>query len=224
MKKIDVITVDGPAGAGKSSATKELARRLGVDYLNTGAMYRAIALKGVRLGIDLTDEAALTEVARSCTLESLAGKTYLDGEDVTDAVRAPEISKLVRFPANAPKVREIMVEQQRNIGLARPIATEGRDQGTVVFPDAACKFYLTASAEERARRRVGELLTLGASPDYDQVLAQIVERDRSDSEREVGPLTQPSDAIVVDSTNLSLQEAVAVMEVVARNRLVCLQR
>ncbi len=223
MQKIDVIAVDGPAGAGKSSATQELARRLGVDYLNTGAMYRAIALKAVRLGIDLTNEDALAAAASACTIESIAGKTYLDGEDVTDAVRDPEISKLVRYPANAPKVRAIMVEQQRKIGMARPIATEGRDQGTVVFPDAVCKFYLTATAEERARRRVGELLARGDSPDYAQVLAQIVDRDRSDSEREVGPLCQPEDAIVVDTTNLTLDEAISVMEVVARKRLACLQ-
>lgn len=220
---LDVITVDGPAGAGKSSATKALALRLGIDYLNTGAMYRAIALKAVSLGVDLQDEDALAQTARECVLESREGRIYLDGEDVSDAVRAPEISKLVRYPANAPKVRAILVEQQRKIGLARPIATEGRDQGSVVFPDARCKFFLTASPEERARRRVGELQARGDDADFAQILAQIVDRDRSDSEREVGPLCEPEDAVRVDSDGKSIEQVVDEMEKTARTRLLSLK-
>lgn len=219
MSMINAIAVDGPAGAGKSSATRELAKRLGIEYLNTGAMYRAIALRALRLGVDLSDEDALAQTARECSLEMIGGRTYLDGEDVTDAVRDPQISQLVRYPANAPKVRAILVAMQRDIGVARPIATEGRDQGTVVFPDAVCKFYLTASAEERARRRVGELRERGIEADYNEQLAQIVERDRSDSEREVGPLREPEDAIRIDSDGKTIEQVVDEMEAIARAKM-----
>ena len=167
MTGIDVVAVDGPAGAGKSVTTRALAQRLGIDYLNTGAMYRAVALRALREKVNLQDEAALARLASACRIESLSGRTFLDGEDVTDAVRAPEVSQSVRYPANAPSVRAILVEQQRRIGLARPVATEGRDQGTVVFPDARCKFYLTASPEERARRRMGELAQRGDAASFD---------------------------------------------------------
>jgi len=216
---LDVVTVDGPAGAGKSVATKALASRLGIEYLNTGAMYRAIALRALRGGIDLTDESALTEIARDSSIETRDGATFLDGEDVTDAVRAPEVSRAVRFPANAPSVREIMVGLQRQIGCARPVATEGRDQGTVVFPDARCKIYLTASPEERARRRSGELVARGQSAPLEEILAQIVERDRLDSEREVGPLREPQDAVRLETDGKSIKEVVDEMERLARARL-----
>ncbi|MBQ2850899.1 MAG: (d)CMP kinase, partial [Thermoguttaceae bacterium] len=156
MQKIDVVTVDGPAGAGKSVATRRLAERLGIEYLNTGAMYRAIALCALRENVALTDADALTRIARERRLESRSGRVFLDDEDVSDAVRSPKVSQSVKYPAGAPSVRAILVEKQREIGLSRPIATEGRDQGTVVFPNALCKFYLTASPEERARRRFGE--------------------------------------------------------------------
>ena len=223
MTGIDVVAVDGPAGAGKSVTTRALAQRLGIDYLNTGAMYRAVALRALREKVNLQDEAALARLASACRIESLSGRTFLDGEDVTDAVRAPEVSQSVRYPANAPSVRAILVEQQRRIGLARPVATEGRDQGTVVFPAARCKFYLTASPEERARRRMGELAQRGDAASFDDVLAQIIDRDRSDSEREVGPLRQPDDATVVESDGKTVEQVVDEMERVARSKLICLQ-
>ena len=168
---IDVVTIDGPAGAGKSVVTRALADRLELEYLNTGAMYRAIALKALREGVDLHDESALAELTRQTRLESNDGRTFMDGEDVTDAVRANEVSLNVRYPANAPSVRENLVEQQRRIGMSKPIITEGRDQGTVVFPDARCKFYLTATPEERARRRLGELEARGETADFNEILA-----------------------------------------------------
>ncbi len=219
MESIDVVTVDGPAGAGKSVATRLLAERLGIEYLNTGAMYRAIALRALRENIDGNDVAALTRIAREARLESRGGRTFLDGEDVSDAVRAPEVARAVKYPANAPPVREILAAAQRKIGISRPIATEGRDQGTVVFPDAKCKFYLTASPEERARRRIGEYERRGESVSFDDVLRQIVERDRLDSEREIGPLKEPEDAIRVESDGKSIAEVVAEMEREARKRL-----
>ena len=216
---IDVATIDGPAGAGKSASSALLAERLGLERLNTGAMYRAIALRALREKIDLTDEDALVAIARNATLESIDGRIYLDGEDVADAVRAQEVSLAVRYPANAPRVREILVAQQRRIGIAKPIVVEGRDLGTVVFPDARCKIYLDASPEERAKRRLKELSERGESADLETILRQIVERDRLDSEREVGPLRQAEDAVRVDSDGKSLEEVVDVMERVARQRL-----
>lgn len=219
MSKIDVVTVDGPAGAGKSVATRRLAERLGIEYLNTGAMYRAIALCALRENVDLTDADALTRIARERRLESRNGRVFLDDEDVSDAVRAPEVSQSVKYPAGAPSVRAILVEKQREIGLSRPIATEGRDQGTVVFPDALCKFYLTASPEERARRRFGEHQRRGETVDFDELLRQIVERDRQDSEREIGPLKRPDDAVLIDSDGKMIDEVVAEME-----RIVCEKR
>ncbi|MCF0234870.1 MAG: (d)CMP kinase [Thermoguttaceae bacterium] len=219
MSKIDVITIDGPAGAGKSVASRLLAARLGVEYLNTGAMYRAIALKGLREGIDLTDEAALTALARAARIESRNGATFLDGEDVSDAVRSPEVSQTVKYPANAPTARALMADLQRKIGLERPVVTEGRDQGTAVFPDAKCKFYLTASPEERARRRSGEYRRRGESVPFDLILRQIIERDRQDSEREIGPLKEPEDAIRIESDGKTIDEVVAEMEKAARAKL-----
>ena len=216
---LDVVTIDGPAGAGKSATSRALAKRLGFEYLNTGAMYRAIALRALRLRVDLTNASALAAVARAITLESIDGRTIMDGEDVTDAVRAPEISRVVRYPANAPEVRALLVEQQRRIGLSRAIVTEGRDQGTAVFPDARCKFYLDASAEERARRRLGELRARGEEAALDVILSQILERDRLDSERAVGPLCAPEDAVRVDSDGKTIEEVVDEMERVARAKL-----
>ncbi|MBQ9372949.1 MAG: (d)CMP kinase [Thermoguttaceae bacterium] len=216
---IDVVTIDGPAGAGKSATSRALAERLGLEFLNTGAMYRAVALRALRDGIELTDESALAEVARNVTLESQSGRTIMDGEDVTDAVRAPEISRIVRYPANAPSVRAILVEQQRRIGLARPLVTEGRDQGTAVFPDARCKIYLDASPEERARRRLGELRARGEETPLELILNQILERDRLDSEREVGPLCVPQDALRINSDGKSIEQVVDEMERAARSRL-----
>lgn len=218
MRKIDVVTVDGPAGAGKSVATQRLAKRLGIEYLNTGAMYRAIALCALREGIDLTDADALTKIARERRLESKNGRVFLDGEDVSDATRTPEVSLAVKYPAGAPSVRAILVEKQRAIGLSRPIATEGRDQGTVVFPDALCKFYLTASPKERARRRLGEHERRGETVGFDELLRQIVERDRRDSEREIGPLKRPDDAVLIDSDGKTIEEVVDEMERIVREK------
>ena len=216
---IDVVTIDGPAGAGKSSVARALAQRLGLEFLNTGATYRAVALKALRDKRDLEDEDALVEIARKMKLESIEGRTYLDGEDVTDAVRDPIVSRSVRYPANAPGVRALMVQWQRAVGLVKPIVTEGRDQGTAVFPDARCKFYLDASPEERAKRRVHELQLRGESPNFNDVLAQINERDKLDSERAVGPLCQPADAVRVNSDGKSIDDVVNEMEKIARQKL-----
>ncbi|MGI6400545.1 MAG: (d)CMP kinase [Thermoguttaceae bacterium] len=215
---INVVTIDGPAGAGKSVCAQALAARVGLEYLNTGAMYRAIALKAMRLGVDLRDEEALAELTRQTELESIEGRTYMDGEDVSDAVRSNETSQNVRYPANAPAVREIIVKLQRRIGTSRPIVTEGRDQGTAVFPDARCKFYLTATPEERTRRRLGELSARGETANFDAILNQILDRDRSDSERKVGPLREPDDAVRIISDGLTIEQVVDLMEKTVREK------
>ena len=150
MTKMNVVAIDGPAGAGKSVCAKRLAERLGLEFLNTGGMYRAVALLGLRQGLDLADEESLAKAASNARIEARDGRTYLDGEDVTEAIRSPEATQATRYSANAPSIRAILVKAQRAIGESRGIVTEGRDQGTAVFPDARCKIYLTASARGAA--------------------------------------------------------------------------
>ena len=149
-----IITIDGPAGAGKSTVAKRLAALLGFDYLDTGAMYRAVALFGLRKNVNWDKPAELVAIAEQMRLHVESGRTFVDGEDVSDAVRSANVTEKTRFAANHPTIRAIMVRWQLNATQGKNIVTEGRDQGTAVFPDAVCKIYLTATPEERARRRV----------------------------------------------------------------------
>jgi cytidylate kinase len=208
-----VVTIDGPAGSGKSTVARRAAERLGATFLDTGAMYRAITLAAVRDGVDLNDEERLAEVVRRHRFEfEAAGGTMLvrvDGEDVTESLRDPELTAKVRHAAGAARVREQLVAMQRAFAARHEkIVAEGRDQGTVVFPGARAKFYLTADPAERARRRAAELEAKGAAVDPEQIRRAIEARDRSDESRTVGPLKPADDAVTIDTTGLSIEQVV----------------
>lgn len=207
-----IVTIDGPAGAGKSSAAKLLAARLGFAYLDTGAMYRAVALAGLRRGLDLKDETALTELLDSLHLEMPGGKVLLDGEDVGGQIRDARVTEASAPVASSPVVRRRMIDWQRAIAATGNFVCEGRDQGTLVFPNAACKFYLDADPLERAHRRHREWTAHGDAVSLDEVLAAQQQRDARDAARDLAPLRPAHDAVLVDSTNLDLEEVVAFME------------
>ena len=208
-----VITLDGPAGAGKSTVAKSLAGRLGITYLDTGAMYRALTLKALRLKMDLTDEEALTILARNTkiTFKEMSDGSLnitLDGEDVSAAIRAQEVTNHTYYIARVPGVRTLMVAWQRSLGEDRSIVTDGRDQGTVVFKDARYKFYVDCDVEERVQRRYKELVAAGKPVDLDQLRTDMKDRDQKDFTRAVGPLKKAPDAITVDSTGLTVEGTV----------------
>lgn len=212
--KIDVIAIDGPAGAGKSTIAKAVAKALGWNYLDTGAMYRAVGLKADRLGIALDDDAALAKMCAETALEighdgTGAFKITLDGEDVSRAIRENRVSALASAVSARKPVRDAMGAFQRRVGEAHPTVAEGRDMGTVVFPDARLKVFLTASPEKRAERRVGDLIAMGQPADRDKILAEIVARDGNDSSREHAPLKAAGDAVDVDTSDMTVEEVVA---------------
>ena len=208
-----VITIDGPAASGKSTAARLLAERLGASFLDTGAMYRAVTLAAIQAGIDMSSEEKLLRVLNDAEFQfsSKAGKmaVCIDGVDVTEQIRGPEVTANARHIASSAKLRERLVIMQRQFAAGEDkIVTEGRDQGTVAFPDADIKFYLTAETTERARRRQAELRAKGGRESLEQIQCTIEERDKTDESRAVGPLKPASEAIVVDSTDLSIEEVV----------------
>lgn len=213
-----IVTIDGPAGSGKSTAARRLAERLGFRFLDTGAMYRTVALACVRAGVDFGDHPAAVEVARRVRLTLREGHVLLDGQDVSEAIRTAEASVAASHVAVIAGVRDAMVELQRQAADGLDIVTEGRDQGTVVFPQAECKFFLTAAADERARRRQRELERKGTPHPFDEILAQILDRDLRDASREVAPLRAAEDAIHLDTSTLGPDEVVATMESTVRLR------
>ena len=211
-----IVAIDGPSGAGKSTVAKAVARKLGFSCLDTGAMYRAIAWKALADGIDLEDEEALGVLARGCEIsfehegdDPIPRRVFVDGEDITSAIRTSEIDKAVSPVSATPAVRTALVAQQQRIGSQGNYVVEGRDIGTTVFPEAACKVFLTASAEERAHRRVRQNVDrdLG-SIDYEEVLADIIRRDNVDASRSVSPLKPAEDAVHIDSTNCYIEEII----------------
>jgi len=208
-----IITIDGTVGSGKSTAAAGLARRLGAAHLDTGAMYRALTLKALRDGLDLEDPEALTRMAASTTVEldgePGAQRVRLDGVDVTAVVRENRVSTHSHYVARTPGVRETLVVRQRAFAArAGDVVAEGRDQGTVVFPDADVKFFLDADAEVRARRRQLELQERDQVRSYRDVLTEIAERDRRDATREVSPLVAAADAVRVDTTDMTIGQMV----------------
>ncbi len=222
-KKAIKIAIDGPAASGKSTTARAAAKALGYTYIDTGAMYRAVTLKALREGVPTTDAQRVAELARKATItfEQRNGdlRVFLDGEDVTEAIRTHEVNKAINPVAANPEVRKILVEKQRQLGQAGGVVMDGRDIGTVVFPDAELKIFMNASVEERARRRFKELRDKGITVNYEDVYNEILERDRSDTSRSVGPLKKAPDAVEVNTTELTIPQQVEKIVQLARQRM-----
>ena len=210
-----------PAGAGKSSVAKMVADALGFEYLDTGSMYRAVALAGIHADVDWDAPNQLVAVAERVNIEIRDRRTWLDGVDVTDRVRMLDVTAKTKYAADNPEIRALMVQLQRDYASTHnDIVTEGRDQGSAVFPNAGCKIFLTATPEERARRRLLDLKNQGETEDFDRLLHDIEARDRRDAARSVGPLVEPNDAQRVVTDGLSLNEVVARLVELIRSRII----
>jgi len=216
MPRIALIALDGPSGVGKSTTAKLAAQALGWEYLDTGAMYRATALALQRAGVGLDDRQGLERVLAGLRIQQRGTLEFLGEEDVSDAIRTPEISRMVTPVSADARVREVLVDQQRRICAGGGWVVDGRDIGTVVFPDACCKIFLTASVAARAERRFLELQAKGAAQPLAEVAADLERRDLADSTRAVAPLRKAEDAVELDSSGLTLDEVVA--RVVATHR------
>ncbi len=214
-----IVAIDGPAGAGKSSVTRLLAERLGFQFLDTGAMYRAVTLAAINQGVDLYDESALQSIAAKIEIVFDGEEVFINGENSTAAIREPEVTRSVASVANAPSVRSYLVDLQRRIATQGDFVCEGRDQGTVAFPDSFCKIFLTASPRARAQRRVEQLKLSGKPVEFEAVLRDQEIRDQQDSTREVGRLMKAEDAIELLTDDLSLGEVVGELERIVRERI-----
>lgn len=207
MSKKIIVTIDGPAGAGKSTTAKAVAEKTGLPYLDTGALYRAVAWKLDKEGVAPEDGEKIAETLKDFKIEVAGGKVTADGEDVTRAIRTARVDSIVSAYAARPEVRDALAGFQR-AQAANGLVADGRDMGTVILPDAELKIFLTASAEERARRRCAEREAKGESADYDEILKQVIERDRYDMTREIAPLRPAHGCVILDSTNMSASEVV----------------
>jgi cytidylate kinase len=209
------IAIDGPAGSGKTTVAKEIAKRLGIDYLDTGAMYRIVGLYLHNCGVSPDSTEEIEKTLSTVSIEYKDGKYYLNGKQVGDEIRTAEAGIYAsRYGAN-PVVRKFLTKIQKEICATRSIVAEGRDIGTVVMPDAQVKIFLIASPEVRAKRRYEELKSKGLEVSYDELLKQIIERDKLDSSREIAPLVKAKDAIEIDSSNLSVEDVVQqILEIV----------
>jgi len=216
-----IIAIDGPAGAGKSTLAKRVAEKLGYVHVSTGALYRAVALWALRLSTDLTDRYRLTQLAKEARIELLPadGRVLLNGEDVTEAIRDPQVSQAASQVSLIPGVRRALLPVQREIAGQSSVVMEGRDIGSVVFPEAQVKIFLDADPDERARRRVRELQQKADAMDQNQVAHELQTRDRRDRTRAEAPLVQAPDAELVDTTKLSLEEAEHVILQLVRARI-----
>lgn len=223
-----IVAIDGPAGAGKSSIAKELAKKLGFTYIDTGAMYRAVAFKIKKLNISPKDLNKILEVLNKTEIELIPSengvKVLLDGEDISDKIRTEEVGKLSSQIAVYPEVRKFLVNLQRQMGLKYGnVVIEGRDTGTVIFPNAEVKIFLTASPEERARRRYNQLKEKGIDADYNEILKLVIERDTIDSTRKDAPLRPAEDSIIIDTTNKQfedvLKEIISIIKEKQKNNL-----
>lgn len=209
---LNIITIDGPAASGKSTVAKELARRLGWRYLDSGAFYRALAWKAIRQGLPLNEPQVLSELAKATEISPLSRpeglRIFVDGQDVTQAIREECVSEAASILAEFPQVRRALVALQQEFAAQGMLVAEGRDMGTVVFPEARYKFFLDAELEERARRRYKELISRGEKASLKEVKAELAQRDKRDSTRSVAPLGPAEDALYVDTTHLGVEEAV----------------
>jgi CMP/dCMP kinase len=213
-----IVTIDGPAGVGKSTVTKALAARLGFDYLDTGAMYRAVALAALRRGIGFDDLAAVESLLTGLHVEVPPGRVLVNGEDVTAAIRTPEVSQGASRVAVIGAVRRFLAGEQRAAAAGHATVCEGRDQGTFVFPHAECKFFLIADPRVRAERRAADLAARGQKVTIEEVLADQEARDRRDAERDLAPMHPASDAIILDTTHLSAEQVIEKLEHIVRDR------
>ena len=212
MKKI-IVAIDGLAATGKSTLAKRLAKELNYTYINTGAMYRAITYYALENNLDQIDLiSALPDLSIRFEEENNSQKALLNDEDITNELHSMKVANQVSIIASISKVREFLVDQQRKMGIQKGIVMDGRDIGTVVFPEAECKFFLTANVEIRAQRRVDELHQLGNSASYDKVVENLVSRDNTDSNRDISPLTKALDAITVDVSELTLEEVYSILK------------
>ncbi|QCX32619.1 (d)CMP kinase [Caloramator sp. E03] len=203
-----IIAIDGPAGAGKSTISKIIAEKLNIEYIDTGAMYRAVTLKIIRKGISLNDDDAIECMLKETEIDFINGRIYLDGEDVSKDIRTIEVSSKVSDVAAKSYVRQRLVEIQKNMAAKKSVIMDGRDIGTNVLKDANYKIFLTASVEERAKRRYKEMIEKGSNVTFEDVCKDIENRDRIDSTRKVNPLRKADDAIEVDTTSKSIDEVV----------------
>ena len=203
-----IVTIDGPAGAGKSSIARRVASMLGFDFLDTGAMYRAITLAAIRADVDWADAEQLIAIAKKVEVEFRNDRIFLLGEDVSSLVRMPSVTTVVRHIADQPEIRETLTTKQRDFAFGRDVVTEGRDQGTEVFPMAECKIFLTASALERANRRYQQLAASGRHLPVEDVLAQQNQRDMEDQCRAIGRLRPADDAVVVHSDGMTTDQVI----------------
>lgn len=206
MKDIFRIAIDGPSGAGKSTIAKSVARKLGIDYIDTGAMYRAVGYKVKQENLDTEDEKALEAMLAQTDIDFAGGDIILDGNIVNDVIRTPEISMMASKCSAIPAVRQKLVDIQRKMGTRKSVIMDGRDIGTNVLKDAEYKFFLTASAGERAERRYKELIEKGEDTTFEEVLKDIEQRDHNDMTRKLNPLKKAEDAMEVDTTGLNIAE------------------
>ncbi|MTI84086.1 MAG: (d)CMP kinase [Firmicutes bacterium] len=210
------IAIDGPAGAGKSTVAQKVAKELDILYIDTGAIYRAVTLAAVRRNIDLGNEDVLSSLAEEISIEMVQDnkklyRIFMDGSEVTEEIRKPQISRQVSQVAKIPGVRESLLEKQRDMASLGGVVMEGRDIGTKVFPEADFKFFLTAAPEERARRRYNELVASGYQVDWNTLLSEIKERDRIDSTRKTAPLVPAPNAMIIDCSQMNIEEVVDII-------------